>query len=695
MADRRRRRLRPLRSSTATPPGHARPAPSSVTPATLRWSRGAVAAATLCGLVPLAVYVATLHPAVAGGDSGEVITVARVLGVAHPPGYPLHTLLARLTALLPAGTFAWRVNLLSALCDAGAAVLLFRATSLWSGSLAAGVLAAGVFAFSPLIWPYATTAEVFALNNLFVAGLLALSARAVIERETAGATSTRTLYVAAFWLGLGFSNHHTLVFFGVPFGVFLLVMAGRRAMAPRFMLGLAAAHVAGFLPFAYLPLAAAAHPPVTWGDTASWQGVVTHFLRREYGTFKLAESSVGDAGALWPRFALFWLAAARGALVAAVPLVVASLLVLARRGHARVLAGLWIIALLFYLVVFCSLANLRLDEPLHVFMQERFWQQGIVVVSALAGVGLAEATRWLGQWGAWVRWPMAVALPLALVVLNAPAVAAHSNPIIRDYSVAVLDSLPPDAILVVSSDEAVNGVRYLQEVEGRRRDVRVLPVGILTFPWFRAVAARHMPGVALPAAPFTFRALLDANIDRAPIFVCNRVPWMQTLEDAYALWPMGLVERVLPKARPPDLASLVATAQAGFARLDPDPALMFPAGSWERAVGLAYWRAYERLGFAVARLATGRRDDPATHELTIRVFETLARRDPSPPPVVWKNLGVAYHAQSATRREALAPMVAAWRRYLEVAPPDDPDLANIRLLIVDAERTSTGATGAR
>lgn len=654
-----------------------------------------MAAATLCGLVPLAVYVATLHPAVAGGDSGEVITVARVLGVAHPPGYPLHTLLARLTALLPAGTFAWRVNLLSALCDAGAAVLLFRATSLWSGSLAAGVLAAGVFAFSPLIWPYATTAEVFALNNLFVAGLLALSARAVIERETAGATSTRTLYVAAFWLGLGFSNHHTLVFFGVPFGVFLLVMAGRRAMAPRFMLGLAAAHVAGFLPYAYLPLAAAAHPPVTWGDTASWQGVVTHFLRREYGTFKLAESSVGDAGALWPRFALFWLAAARGALVAAVPLVVASLLVLARRGHARVLAGLWIIALLFYLVVFCSLANLRLDEPLHVFMQERFWQQGIVVVSALAGVGLAEATRWLGQWGAWVRWPMAVALPLALVVLNAPAVAAHSNPIIRDYSVAVLDSLPPDAILVVSSDEAVNGVRYLQEVEGRRRDVRVLPVGILTFPWFRAVAARHMPGVALPAAPFTFRALLDANIDRAPIFVCNRVPWMQTLEDAYALWPMGLVERVLPKARPPDLASLVATAQAGFARLDPDPALMFPAGSWERAVGLAYWRAYERLGFAVARLATGRRDDPATHELTIRVFETLARRDPSPPPVVWKNLGVAYHAQSATRREALAPMVAAWRRYLEVAPPDDPDLANIRLLIVDAERTSTGATGAR
>ena len=88
----------------------------------------------------------------------------------------------------------------------------------------------------------------------------------------------------------------------------------------------------------------------------------------------------------------------------------------------------------------------------------------------------------------------------------------------------------------------------------------------------------------------------------------------------------------------------------------------------------------------MARLASARPDDAAAHEASVRVFETLARRDPAPPPVVWKNLGVAYHRLSLTRPEAVAPMVRAWRRYLEVAPRTDPDLTNIRLLVDDGAR---------
>src|SRR5437762_3568284 len=75
--------------------------------------------AAALGLLAFAVYVSTLHPTVAGGDSGELTVVAATLGVAHPPGYPLHTLLAKLFTFIPHGSIAWRVNLLSAACDAG------------------------------------------------------------------------------------------------------------------------------------------------------------------------------------------------------------------------------------------------------------------------------------------------------------------------------------------------------------------------------------------------------------------------------------------------------------------------------------------------------------------------------------------------------------------------------------------------
>jgi hypothetical protein len=53
----------------------------------------------LCGLLVLfvsfGVYLWTLTPTVGFHDSGELITVAYTLGIAHPPGYPLYTLLGK------------------------------------------------------------------------------------------------------------------------------------------------------------------------------------------------------------------------------------------------------------------------------------------------------------------------------------------------------------------------------------------------------------------------------------------------------------------------------------------------------------------------------------------------------------------------------------------------------------------------
>src|SRR4030095_5319807 len=61
----------------------------------------------LCGgtvfLVALLFYSWTLAPTVTLTDSGELIVVARGLGVAHPPGVPLWIILAHLASLVPLG----------------------------------------------------------------------------------------------------------------------------------------------------------------------------------------------------------------------------------------------------------------------------------------------------------------------------------------------------------------------------------------------------------------------------------------------------------------------------------------------------------------------------------------------------------------------------------------------------------------
>src|SRR6188474_3472114 len=70
----------------------------------------------------LALYMATLLPGIGSGDTAEFQRVAPTLGVAHPTGYPLYTMLGWLWSWLPlGGTPAWRMSMFSA-CTATLAV---------------------------------------------------------------------------------------------------------------------------------------------------------------------------------------------------------------------------------------------------------------------------------------------------------------------------------------------------------------------------------------------------------------------------------------------------------------------------------------------------------------------------------------------------------------------------------------------
>src|SRR5205814_10264196 len=65
-------------------------------------------AAVLLFVVTLFVYLVTLSPTVNFIDSGEIITVGATAGIAHPPGYPLYTLLIIAASALPFGNEAVR-----------------------------------------------------------------------------------------------------------------------------------------------------------------------------------------------------------------------------------------------------------------------------------------------------------------------------------------------------------------------------------------------------------------------------------------------------------------------------------------------------------------------------------------------------------------------------------------------------------
>jgi len=112
------------------------------------------------------VYLLTLEREVGWGDAGELSLQAYLLGVTHPTGYPLHTLLGKLFTLFVSEPGV-ATNLLSAVCTSLAAgvlcLLILELTDRWW----LGVIVPLLLAFAPIVWSLAITTEVYNVNLLF------------------------------------------------------------------------------------------------------------------------------------------------------------------------------------------------------------------------------------------------------------------------------------------------------------------------------------------------------------------------------------------------------------------------------------------------------------------------------------------------------------------------------------------------
>ncbi|XP_013848901.1 transmembrane protein 260 isoform X5 [Sus scrofa] len=336
-----------------------------------------------------AVFTLTLPPSVPGGDSGELITAAHELGVAHPPGYPLFTLVAKLAIILfPFGSVAYRVNLLCGLFGAVAAALLFFTVFRLSGSYAGGILAAGVFSFSRLTWQWSIAAEVFSLNNLFVGLLMALTVH--FEEAATSQERSKIAKIGAFCCGLSLCNQHTIVLYVlciIPWILFRLLKEKELSLGS--LLNLSLFFSAGLLPYIYLPISSYLHQARwTWGDQTTLLGFLTHFLREEYGTFSLAKSEIGSS---MSEILLSQLTNMRTQLSFNIQaLAVWANICLARKDRQNPpLAWLFTGMFCIYSLFFAWRANLDISKPLFMGVVERFWMQSNAVVAVLAGIGLA------------------------------------------------------------------------------------------------------------------------------------------------------------------------------------------------------------------------------------------------------------------------------------------------------------------
>uniref|UniRef100_A0A6I8SSY6 Transmembrane protein 260 n=1 Tax=Xenopus tropicalis TaxID=8364 RepID=A0A6I8SSY6_XENTR len=519
-----------------------------------------------------AVYIKTLHPSVPGGDSGELITAAYELGVAHPPGYPLFTILAKMAIIiLPIGSAAYRVNLLCGVFGAAAASLLFYTTSRLTGSYAAGILASGLFSFSRLTWHWSIAAEVFSLNNLFVGLLMALT----VGFEEAKTTKDRSKIsqFGAFCCGLSLCNQHTIVFYVASIVLWVLFLQfNKQELSLYGLLKLGICFAVGLSPYLYLIVSSYLNRARwTWGDQTTVQGIITHILREEYGTFSLAKSETGPGmmGMLINQISHM---NTELTYVAQVLALLALLFCFGTRDKKTSVVTLFTIMLLCYSLFFAWRANLDISKPLFLGVVERFWMQSNIVISLFAGLGMAFLTNILKRKInkrdiiQCMEWICALVVIFNQIRTNYRICDQSNNYIVDQFARNLLFSMPNGSVILLRGDLPGNSLRYLHYCEGLRPDLALVDQEMMTYAWYVPSLAKHISNVIFPGSKwspvetkladgtttFNLHHFLKVN-ERKEIFSCIGVnEGDPTWQKSYSLWPWGACEKLVPKSTPFD-----------------------------------------------------------------------------------------------------------------------------------------------
>ncbi len=292
-------------------------------------------------LLQFAAHALTVAPGVTPSDGPEIAAAVVALGVIHPTGYPLFTLVAHAFTWLPLPVEAViKIELMNASFAAGASVfvaLVVRTIALrlqgalppparsltrlwprvderhaqpatfvsgrasWEADLA-GILAGVLFGCCPLLWEQIRIPEVYAAHVFLVSWALYYWTRFEVTR------ASKYILFAAMPMGLGLAHHVTMVYMLPAAGLYLLlrrpfllgawlafplVWLVRRFGARSFLATTEFRHwwvvwagcLVGGLPllsYGYFLWANDTTTGVSWGAVHDWNSLYDHVTGKQY-----------------------------------------------------------------------------------------------------------------------------------------------------------------------------------------------------------------------------------------------------------------------------------------------------------------------------------------------------------------------------------------------------------------------------
>ena len=476
----------------------------------------------LPGAICLVAYICTAARGITWGDSAEIAQAVHKLGVIHPTGYPLFTLLQKfLTSLMFfVDEPATRLNYVVGFWGAAAVLVLMITVARLSFHIAcrenterwichlAGAFAGLLFGLSPLFWSQARIAELYTFHVF----LVALCVFFLVRFETT--SERRWILWAALAMGMGLA-HHTTIMHLFPAVLLYLLLRDRAFFSTKLFLFAVALASFPLVLYLYLPVADLTTKGFAWGGTSGWTEFWRHVSGQAY--YRLVGDSDGSA--------LKNLADLPGEVLAQLSW---AGIVLFAVGAFAILRRTWQLAI--FLLVFIAIGFLHYVFY-HSYDNEVYLCPPIFAISLMAGVGFA----WFAKNA--IKFPDKEKRNSGWIVVCLVAVLLLSSIFLRsrdqwlklraDLSFLpamtgeIARTLEPGSILVVKRDNDIFSLLYFQNVKKQGVEVAVIDENHATDEWYGVYAGRRWPwldlsGISHPRE--TIRTLLVRYFNKRKIF---------------------------------------------------------------------------------------------------------------------------------------------------------------------------------
>lgn len=409
-----------------------------------------------------AIYIYSLCPSLYPGDNADTITAAATLGIPHPPGYPLFTVLGYLFSKIPLMEIPWRINLMSALFSSLTIVFIYLIILKITKKKFAALFGSLLLAFTYQYFSQSLYADFLSLS------ILLLCVQILILLYWYETKKTSYLYLFSFLAGINFSNHQASAFI-LPAVFYLVYIKDKKIFLSWDFAKCIGLFILGLFPYIYLPIRAHQNPAYIWGEPGTLSGFFNMILRKEYGG-----NDFSQIGYFYYRlwdflFTLGW----RQFYLVGFLIGIYGFIKLKKTD--KTIAYFLLLLVIFTGFVFAFFANASSDKNSIVYL-ERFFIVGGSLFAILIGIGAAEIEKTTQLPGF-----LLLIIPLIFLYLNYSKVTKRNYYYAIDYARNIVKNLPPNAFVFAANDTVYDTptfeIWYLQYVEGQRKDLTVIPGG--------------------------------------------------------------------------------------------------------------------------------------------------------------------------------------------------------------------------